>query len=241
MEEVRLKRWADSMRTLIIPKPILLSLTALASCCYGLTSAFTFQGEEFLTWTMGKAEAIGNSMRAKGRTGGGQGLIHTERATSYKLRATWLTPDVIRASARKDQIRNRLTDDKANALVAEAEAAGDTVVLVEIDPNEGSGVIPLEWAAFLREKRSKGLSGVVGVNTPKLREAKGLAGVGQRDYDYDVFWMVFPLFDEAGRQIFSESAKEAELVVQIYGKEGTVSWVIPESVRARMKAITRRR
>lgn len=229
------------MRTLNLSKAILLSLTVSASCCFGSISAVELQGEDYLAWTMDKAEAVGKSMRAKGRTGAGQGLIHTERATSYKLRATWLTPGVIRASARKDQIRNRLTDDRTRALVAEAEAAGDTVVLVEIDPNEGSGVIPLEWAAFLREKRSKGLKGVTGVNTPKLREAKGLAGVGQRDYDYDIFWMVFPLFDDTGRPVFSESATEAELVVRIYGKEGTVSWAIPESVRARMNAIVRRR
>jgi hypothetical protein len=198
------------------------------------------QKEEYLTWTEKRAEAMGNMMRAKGRTGAGQGFIHTERATSYKLRATWLTPEVIRAAARKEQIKNRLTDDKTRELVAEAEAAGDTVVLIEIDPNEGSGVIPLDWAAFLREKRSRGLGGVPGVNSPELREAKGLAGVGRRDYDYDIYWMVFPLRDEAGRPIFSESAKEAELVVQIYGKEGTLSWTIPESVRARLKAFTQR-
>lgn len=224
----------------ILPKPILLTLTVLASCCYASISAVTLQEEEYLTWTEKKVEAMGNIMRAKGRTGAGQGLIHTERATSYKLRATWLTPEVIRAAARKEQIKNRLTDDKTRALVAEAEEAGDTVVLVEIDPNEGSGVVPLDWAAFLREKRSKGSVQVAGVNTPRLREARALAGVGQRDYDYDIFWMVFPLVAEGGRPVFSESAAEAELVVRIHGKEGTVSWAIPASVRARMKAITRR-
>lgn len=110
------------------------------------------QTDEYLHWSAAQAEATGSRMRQGGRVGAGQGLIHTERATSYKVRATWLTPDVIRAKARLLQLSDRLSDEQTKKLVDEAEAAGQTVVLVEIDPREGSGVIPLGWQAFLQPK-----------------------------------------------------------------------------------------
>lgn len=193
------------------------------------------QTNDYLRWNGKQAESIGSSMRERGRVGAGQGLIHTERATSYKLRATWLTPDVIRATARLLQLSNRLTDEQTKTLVGEAEAVGHTVVLVEIDPREGSGVIPLEWKAFLQPRGSRvGDAGAVtGVNIPRLRDSKALAGVAKRDYDYDVFWIVFPLLNEQGDPIFSNAVREAELVVRIYDKEGKVSWPIPDSIRKR--------
>lgn len=201
----------------------------------------TAQTDDYLRWSGEQAEAIGSRMRAKGQVGSSFGFrgLHTERAFNYKLRATWLTPDVIRASARFAQITNRLTDDKASALVAEAEAAGDTVILVEIDPREGSGVIPLEWQAFLQPKglRAGEAGAVTGVNTPRLREVKALAGVAKRDYDYDAFWIVFPLLDEHGKAVFSDAVRDAELVIRIYDKEGKVSWAIPDSIRKRMAQI----
>ena len=69
-------------------------------------------------------------------------ILSREHSYNYKLRATWLTPEVIRATARLAQVRNWLSVEETLALVAEAEAAGDTVILVEIDPREGSGVVP---------------------------------------------------------------------------------------------------
>ena len=69
-------------------------------------------------------------------------ILSREHSYNYKLCATWLTPEVIRATARLAQVRNWLSVEETLALVAEAEAAGDTVILVEIDPREGSGVIP---------------------------------------------------------------------------------------------------
>jgi hypothetical protein len=180
-------------------------------------------------------------MRKSGRVGSVWSFrgLHTERAVNYKLRATWLTPEVMRASARVEQIRSRLSEEATKALVAEAEDAGDTVVMVEIDPDEGSGVIPLEWQAFLQPKdlREGALQPATGVSTPKLRAVKALAGVIERDYNYDVFWMVFRLANE-GQPIFSESVKEAELVVRIYSREARVSWTVPDSVRDRIKSVT---
>lgn len=200
------------------------------------------QDNDYLKWSPPQAQTIGRSMRKSGRVGSRWTFrgLHTERASNYKLRATWLTPEVIRASARLEQIRSRLSDDATKALIAEAEAAGDTVVMVEIDPDEGSGVIPLDWQAFLQPKglREENIQGVGGINTPRLRAAKALAGVVERDYNYDRFWMVFPLVTENGAPIFSSSIKEAELVVRIYNREAKVSWLVPDSIRNRTMGIT---
>ena len=92
------------------------------------------QDTDYLKWSPQQAQTIGRNMRKSGRVGSKWTFrgLHTERASNYKLRATWLTPEVIRASARLEQIRSRLSDDATKALIAEAEAAGDTVIMVEI-------------------------------------------------------------------------------------------------------------
>ena len=196
------------------------------------------QADDYLRWSAQHAQTVGRSMRKSGRVGSIWSFrgLHTERALNYKLRATWLTPEVIRASARLEQIRSRLSADATKALVTEAETAGDTVIMVEIDPDEGSGVIPLNWQAFLQPRNYEqgDIQPVAGINTPKLRAMKALAGVVERDYNYDLFWMVFRLATEKGRPIFSSSVREAELVIRINNREARVTWPIPESIRDRM-------
>jgi hypothetical protein len=151
-----------------------------------------------------------------------------------------LTPEVIRATARLEQIRNRLSDEETRKLVAEADAAGDLVVMVEIDPREGSGVIPLDWRVFLQPKGFKpGAAGAVaGKKSPAFRKIKALAGVSRRDYDYDVFWVAFPLVDENKRPLFADNLSEFDLFVGIYNKEGKVSWRIPDSVKQKIKGLS---
>jgi hypothetical protein len=131
------------------------------------------------------------------------------------------------------QLAERLSDEEATSLVAEAEKAGGTVVMVEIDPNEGSGVIPNDWTAFLQAEVPEGdtARAVRGQDTPKLREVKALAGVLRRDYAYDRFWVVFPLTHADGKPLFAAGDTEAELVVRITGREGRVRWPIPPSIR----------
>ena len=194
-------------------------------------------GGGYLTWTSAQAQQIGRSTRVSGRVGSGQGLIHTERAHNYKLRATWLTAEVIRATARLVQLSDGLSNEQTETLVREAEAAGDTVIIVEIDPNEGSGVIPLDWIALLGPKGSRASEpGIAkGASVPRLRDVRALSGVFRKDYDYEVFWVVFPLNNEAGKPLFPETVSEAELVVRIYNKEGRVKWPVPESIRARAR------
>jgi hypothetical protein len=149
-----------------------------------------------------------------------------------------LTPEVIRATARLEQLKRRLSEEQVRALVAEADVPEFTVVLVELDPNEGSGVIPLDWGAFLQPKGlASGQPGAnPGISSPKLREFRALSGVVERNYDYDRFWVVFPLINDDGRPLFSDSVQEAELVVRIHNMEGKVSWRIPLSIHKRIGA-----
>jgi hypothetical protein len=56
---------------------------------------------------------------------------------------------------------------------------------------------------------------------------KALGGVKRRNYDYDRFWVVFPLQHEDGRPLFTGQDTMAELVVQIHDREGRVRWPIP--------------
>lgn len=183
--------------------------------------------DAYLTWTAKLAEAAGRAGRKTGRVGGfwdDRGL-KTERAYSYKLAATWFTPDVIRATARLVQLRSHLSDEQTRALVTEAESVG-TVVMVEIDPREGSGVIPNDWEAFLRAKGRPDTS-VAGTNAPRLRDIKALAGVLRRNYDYDRYWVIFP----ATTTNHYLQSGVLELVVRIYDKEGRVEWPVPASAR----------
>lgn len=196
--------------------------------------------EGFLSWTDKQAVEIGKSMRANGRVGGwfDTRVIHTEHSYNYKLRATWLTPEVIRATARMHQLVEGMDDEKTMGLVEDAEGRGDTVILVEIDPREGSGVIPGDWIALLRRKSDEDSGAAVpGVNRPELRSVKALSGASRRDYAYDIFWLVFPLVRPDGDPLFGDGDREAELVVRIQGKEGRVSWSIPRSIRERSREI----
>jgi len=217
---------------------VVLSLTIVA----GISAQESTQDNEYLHWPRQQAESVGKSTYHDGKVGSrlypwDTRLLKTERSQNYKLRATWFTPEVIRASARWAQLQSHLTDKETEALVSEAEAAGDTVVMVEIDPNEGSGVIPLDWEAFLQPKGKAGRNdGVRGVEKPELRKLRGLQGVMQRNYDYDRFWVAFPLVRDDGQVLVSPTENEIELVVSIYNREGAVSWAIPASIRSRTNA-----
>lgn len=191
--------------------------------------------EDYLSWTAKQANDIGKRWRVNGRAGGAFDLrvVHTEHAYNYKLRATLMAPEVVRATARLEQLRLRLSDGQTRELIAEAERTEGLVVLVEIDPQEGSGVVPLDWRSSLRPKGAREDSSLTipGINTPALRHVKALAGVARRDYAYDVFWVVFPLKDQQGKPIWETPPDAIELLVGIYNKEGRVSWPVSEPLR----------
>ncbi len=126
-------------------------------------------------------------------------------------------------------------------LVEEASGVGDTVVVVDIDPNEGSGVIPLDWEAFLRPKDAPEESGqfVRGTVVEELRKVRALQPIAQRNYDYDRYWVVFPLKTGGGQPLFRVEDTRAELLVRIYNREGAVTWPVPHDVRAKVTAENR--
>ncbi len=192
--------------------------------------------EGYLAWTEKQAESIGAGVYQRGRVGGffDVRMLKTERAYNYKLAATWLTPEAIRATARLLQLRSRLSDDETRALVAEAESASGTAVMIEIDPREGSGVIPNDWDALLQPKGRPGHV-VRGTISPQLRRVQALAGGRRRNYDYDRFWVTFPLQLQDGAPLFSSVDQVVELIVRIVGQEGRVEWPIPDSVRSTLK------
>ena len=201
-------------------------------------NALPGHSEEYLTWSFKQAEKIGQSTVKEGRSGSSFDfrIMGQDKAFTYQVRATVFTPEVIRAAARFEQVANRLSADDARALVAEAEAAGDLVMMIEIDPAEGSGVVPLDWRVFLQPAGFKpGEDGAVaGVKSPHLRNVKVFRGVTKRDYEYDVFWVVFPLIDDNKGPLFDDLVQSFELMVGIYKKEGKITWPISPSLRARM-------
>ncbi|MBC7924868.1 MAG: hypothetical protein H7039_04355 [Bryobacteraceae bacterium] len=140
-----------------------------------------------------------------------------------------------------EQISKALSSDETRTLVAAGLAAGEIVIQVEIDPREGSGIVPSDWTALLgarSENSSYATSGepsgylvVGGRSTPSLAEVRSLAAVPPRDYSYQLFWLVFPRHEDDGKPIFSATDKEAELSVSIQGKTGKLRWAIPEYLR----------
>jgi hypothetical protein len=193
--------------------------------------------DDFLRWDAKQARTIALATRVSGQVGKSLDfrVTGTDRSYNYKLRATWMTPQVIRAVARLQQLATALTNEETRKLVAEAEAAGEIVVQVEIDPREGSGVIPNDWVALLGTRTEPGAASraVRGASRPKLRDLPALAGGVPRDYSYEVFWVVFPAQGEDGQPLFSPADREAELSVRIGGKVGKVRWPVPEYIRGK--------
>lgn len=219
----------------------ILLLTCVITVSPVLAQSSSTDQEKYLSWSEEQAIEIGKTMRVSGKIGSRFAFrgLHTERAVNYKLRLTWLTPEVIRATARLHQIKNRLTDDQTRALVAEAEAAGDTVVMVELDPNEGSGIIPSDWRIFLQPVGHKPESrgAISGIKSPHLEKVKALSGVVRRNFDYDVFWVVFPLVDENKVGLLPDGISSVELMLGIQNQEERVTLRIPECIRARIKTL----
>jgi hypothetical protein len=192
--------------------------------------------DAFLAWPKARAEQITRSARVDGRVGGLFDLrvTSTDQSYNYKLRATWLSDEVVRATARLTQLEEGLTTAQTKQLVDEASRPGSLVLLVEIDPREGSGVIPLEWVATLRDTIGDAAERRVrGVSRPELRKIRSLSGGSRRDYAYEAFWMEFPLADADGAALFNGRSETAELSVRIHSKEGRVTLPVPSSLRMR--------
>jgi hypothetical protein len=211
---------------------------ALVFALFGLAFGETDQtkvGDKFLSWDFNQARRIALTERVSGQVGKSLDLRirSTDRSYNFKLRATWLSPTTIQALARLAQLTKALDNSETLELVSAAIASGDIIIQVEIDPREGSGIIPSDWIALLGPRRvDSGSPRVVrGLNSPKLRDLEALAVVPPRDYSYELFWLVFPSKLADGLALFSPSDGEAELAVQIQGKIGKVRWPIPTYLR----------
>lgn len=98
------------------------------------------------------------------------------------------------------------------------------------DPREGSGVIPNDWLATLSSVSNRGAIGasVRGKLDQNLRNVRALAGTVMRNYDYDVFWLTFPL----NNTLVNAETAQLELVVRISNKEGHVRWSVSAASKA---------
>lgn len=200
--------------------------------------------EPFLSWTLSQAESIGKATRENGKAGGlglfDTRVISTNKAINYSLRATLMTPEVIRAAARVAQLKERLSDEQTRKIVKDAEEAGDLVIMIEINPNEGSGVIPLDWRVFLQSKGLQpGSNGAVhGIKSPHLRKVPALSGLYGLNYEYDVFWVVFPLVDDKKVSTLPADVSDIQLIVGIYGSEARISWKMRDSIREKIRTLS---
>lgn len=208
--------------------------TLIIACL--VAGALGQDNEDWLSWSVQRADGVGKAARVQGRVGGifDTRILSTNTSYNYKLAATWMSPEVIRASARKAQLTDGLSTEETKLLVAEAEIAAQTVVMVEVDPREGSGVIPNDWIAMLHPVSAQGQvgPGVRGHLDQKLREIRALTGTAKRNYDYDRFWLVFPLQREGAIDLVGSDTIQLELVVRISGKEGRVRWPVSAAARA---------
>lgn len=204
-----------------------------------LTVPLVAADDEYLNWDAKNASQVALRLRAAGQVGKSMDfrVLSTDRSYNYKLRATWMTPSAIRGSARLQQIARSLSAGETKKLVFDAESAvgAGTVVMIEIDPREGSGVLPRDWVTTLGPRSESGQSvrTVKGTNTPNLREIPALSNGSRRDYAYEVFWVIFPLKTEEGAPLFGPNDGEAELTVRIHDKVGRVRWPIPEAENLR--------
>ena len=218
------------------------SLTLIAFLCLSSASiAQQIQNEVYLSWTSKQAFNIGTKWRVAGRVGWGPRLDpFSSENCFYDVRATLMTSEAIRAAARLDQLRRHFTDAETHELVMEAEKVAGLVVVIEINPREGSGIIPLTWHAILQPKGAKEDSplAILGINRPDLRQFRALTTVASRNYNYDVFWVVFPMTDRQGKLIWETPPEVIEIVINIGDKHGRMSWRINDSLRQRLISST---
>ena len=104
--------------------------SSVASAVASFEQGTPADDRSYLSWSEKQCMKIGDAQRSKGRVGGffDTRILGTNKSYNYKLRATWLTPEVIRAGARLKQFEQGLTDEETIALVAKAESSGERVL-----------------------------------------------------------------------------------------------------------------
>ena len=92
--------WVEA-KTLVV-LGVVAALFRVVPCSAQADGEGSQPSDAYLEWTEKQAVVTGKMMRSGGRVGGwlDTRILSTERSYNYKLRATWLTPEVIRATAR---------------------------------------------------------------------------------------------------------------------------------------------
>ena len=90
------------------------SLVALTNVTLVGQTGFPADNTSYLSWNTKMIETITKKFRVNGQVGGSFDfrIRNTERSYNYKLRATWFTPEMVRASARYWQLRERLSEEQ---------------------------------------------------------------------------------------------------------------------------------
>lgn len=180
---------------------------------------------DFVRLTEKQARQTITDFRKNGQVGGSFDLrgTRTDRSYDYKLRATWIANEVSRSAARILMLARGFSEEKARTALLTMEP-GKTYVLVEIDPREGSGVIPRSWTSHFGSNGSSE-SQVSGVVLASEGAWLDLVSAFPRDYSYGVFLVEFPV--DVQRSALRSGNNEVELTVRIYDKIGRVRWRIP--------------
>ena len=91
-----------------------------------VSAAGMLHAEEFLQWDAKQAKAVALASRVTGQIGKtfDTRILSTDRSYNFKLRATWLTPEAIKAHARLEQIGKALSDRQTTDLVSAAREIG---------------------------------------------------------------------------------------------------------------------
>jgi hypothetical protein len=198
--------------------------TILLACSVGV-----IQSED--SWTALSEKQVRQTIaaaRVNGQVGSSWDfrVTSTDRSYNYKLRATHITPTVAGAAARMLMLAKGMPRVEAvKAIQTCAENPGH-YVLVEIDPREGSGVIPRDWLARFGARGAENRQ-VTGVVLPDDGVWRTLRMAFPRDYAYDVFLVQFPLVSEDGSSLLGPADNEVELIVRIHNKTGKVRWPAP--------------
>jgi hypothetical protein len=126
------------------------------------------------------------------------------------------------------EISKGLDHAEVERIIQEVEPDSAYYVLVELDPREGSGVIPRDWLARFGPKgiEDRHVSGQLIPNQGSWRQ---LISVFPRDYSYDIFIVKFLTELQNGIKVLDTPDSEAELLVRIYNKTGNVKW--PTSIQ----------
>ena len=174
------------------------------------------------------ARRLLTAMRVNGQVGKtfDTRILSTDRSYNYKLRATWITADVAVAAARLLVATKGASAETAEGLVSEFTSPTWQYVLVEVDPREGSGVIPGDWTARFGPADVEGRD-IGGEIVPDQAPWRTYVSAFPRNYDFDIFLVRFLTHKTDGAPVLESADRNAQLTVRIHDKAGRVRWPVP--------------